>query len=220
MNDLQTLQGEINIALENTTNPVAVILEGRDGAGKTGAIRQATEYMPFSQYKIIHSRKPNTSAMANWLPYWFHQLPTNPQEIFFFDRSWYSRALCQRLNRWATDRQIENFLRKVEDWEIIQQERGIQIIKFWLSISEETQKERLTRRIGCPLRGWKFSKNDANALKTYDLMTVAKNDMMACSNDWIEIDFNNKESGQFDMLKQIHFYLTEGFHYNEAIGKK
>jgi len=111
-------------------------------------------------------------------------------------------------------------LRKVEDWEIIQQERGIQIIKFWLSISEETQKERLTRRIGCPLRGWKFSKNDANALKTYDLMTVAKNDMMACSNDWIEIDFNNKESGQFDMLKQIHFYLTEGFHYNEAIGKK
>jgi len=213
MNDLQTLQGEINIALENTTNPVAVILEGRDGAGKTGAIRQATEYMPFSQYKIIHSRKPNTSAMANWLPYWFHQLPTNPQEIFFFDRSWYSRALCQRLNRWATDRQIENFLRKVEDWEIIQQERGIQIIKFWLSISEETQKERLTRRIGCPLRGWKFSKNDANALKTYDLMTVAKNDMMACSNDWIEIDFNDKESGQFDMLKQIHFYLTEGFYY-------
>ena len=74
MNDLQTLQGEINIALENTTNPVAVILEGRDGAGKTGAIRQATEYLPFSQYKIIHSRKPNTSAMNNWLPYWHHQL--------------------------------------------------------------------------------------------------------------------------------------------------
>ena len=213
MNDLQTLQGEINIALENTTNPVAVILEGRDGAGKTGAIRQATEYLPFSQYKIIHSRKPNTSAMNNWLPYWHHQLPTNEGEIFFFDRSWYSRALCQRLNQWATDRQIENFLRKVEDWEIKQQERGIQIIKFWLSISEETQRERLTRRIGCPLRGWKFSKNDANALKTYDLMTVAKNDMMACSNDWIEIDFNDKESGQFDMLEQIHKYLIEGFYY-------
>ena len=213
MNDLQTLQGEINIALENTTNPVAVILEGRDGAGKTGAIRQATEYLPFSQYKIIHSRKPNTSAMNNWLPYWHHQLPTNEGEIFFFDRSWYSRALCQRLNQWATDRQIENFLRKVEDWEIKQQERGIQIIKFWLSISEETQRERLTRRIGCPLRGWKFSKNDANALKTYDLMTVANNDMMACSNDWIEIDFNDKESGQFDMLEQIHKYLIEGFYY-------
>ena len=213
MNDLQTLQGEINTALANTTNPVAVILEGRDGAGKTGAIRQATEYLPFSQYKIIHSRKPNTSAMNNWLSYWFHQLPTNPQEIFFFDRSWYSRALCQRLNQWASDRQIENFLRKVEDWEIKQQERGIQIIKFWLSISEETQKERLTRRIGCPLRGWKFSKNDANALKTYDLMTVAKNDMMACSNDWIEIDFNDKEAGQFEMLEQIHKYLIEGFYY-------
>ena len=213
MNPLQKIQAEINTALSNTTNPVAVILEGRDGAGKTGAIRQATEYLPFSQYKIIHSRKPNRNAMANWLPYWSHQLPTNEREIFFFDRSWYSRALCQRLNAWATDRQIENFLRRIEDWEIRQQEKGIQIIKFWLSISEETQKERLTRRIGCPLRGWKFSKNDANALKTYDLMTIAKNDMMACSNDWIEIDFNDKESGQFEMLKQINFYLTEGFYY-------
>ena len=213
MTPLQNIQADINVALQNADYPIAVILEGRDGAGKTGAIRQATEYLPFSKYKIIHSRKPSSSAMAQWLQYWKWQLPTERGQIFFFDRSWYSRALCQRLNEWATDRQIENFLRKVEDWEIKQQERGIQIIKFWLSISEETQKERLTRRIGCPLRGWKFSKNDANALKTYNLMTVAKNDMMACSNDWIEIDFNNKESGQFHMLEQIHKYLIEGFHY-------
>ena len=209
MTPLQNIQADINVALQNADYPIAVILEGRDGAGKTGAIRQATEYLPFSKYKIIHSRKPSSSAMAQWLQYWKWQLPTTIGEIFFFDRSWYSRALCQRLNNWASDRQIDNFLRSVEDWEINQQLDGLRIIKFWLSISEETQKDRLTTRIGCPLRGWKFSKNDANALKTYNLMSVAKNDMMLCSNDWIEIDFNNKASGQLQMLQEIQNFITE-----------
>ena len=209
MTPLQNIQADINVALQNADYPIAVILEGRDGAGKTGAIRQATEYLPFSKYKIIHSRKPSSSAMAQWLQYWKWQLPTTIGEIFFFDRSWYSRALCQRLNNWASDRQIDNFLRSVEDWEFNQQLDGLRIIKFWLSISEETQKERLTTRIGCPLRGWKFSKNDANALKTYNLMSVAKNDMMLCSNDWIEIDFNNKASGQLQMLQEIQNFITE-----------
>ena len=209
MTPLQNIQADINVALQNADYPIAVILEGRDGAGKTGAIRQATEYLPFSKYKIIHSRKPSSSAMAQWLQYWKWQLPTTIGEIFFFDRSWYSRALCQRLNNWASDRQIDNFLRSVEDWEINQQLDGLRIIKFWLSISEKTQKDRLTTRIGCPLRGWKFSKNDANALKTYNLMSVAKNDMMLCSNDWIEIDFNNKASGQIQMLQEIQNFITE-----------
>ena len=209
MTPLQNIQADINVALQNADYPIAVILEGRDGAGKTGAIRQATEYLPFSKYKIIHSRKPSSSAMAQWLQYWKWQLPTTIGEIFFFDRSWYSRALCQRLNNWASDRQIDNFLRSVEDWEMNQQLDGLRIIKFWLSISEKTQKDRLTTRIGCPLRGWKFSKNDANALKTYNLMSVAKNDMMLCSNDWVEIDFNNKASGQIQMLKEIQNFITE-----------
>jgi len=209
MTKAQRLQAEINVALQSADFPVAVILEGRDGAGKTGAIRVATEYLPFSKYKIIHSRKPSNSAMAQWLQYWKWQLPTTIGEIFFFDRSWYSRALCQRLNQWASDRQIENFLRSVEDWEINQQLDGLRILKFWLSISEDTQQARLTRRIDCPLRGWKFSKNDANALQTYNLMSVAKNDMMACSNDWIEVDFNDKESGQIQMLEEIKNFITE-----------
>ena len=68
MTPLQNIQAAINIALQNANYPLAIVLEGRDGAGKTGAIRQATEYLPFSQYKVIHSRKPNNSAMSNWLP--------------------------------------------------------------------------------------------------------------------------------------------------------
>tara|TARA_B100000959_G_scaffold247644_1_gene274078 strand:+ start:215 stop:850 length:636 start_codon:yes stop_codon:yes gene_type:complete len=209
MTPLQNIQAAINIALQTANYPLAIILEGRDGAGKTGAIRQATEYLPFSQYKIIHSRKPSSSAMAQWLQYWKWQLPTEKGQIFFFDRSWYSRALCQALNGWATDRQVDNFLRSVEGWEINQQLDGLRILKFWLSISEETQKMRLTTRIGCPLRGWKFSKNDANALKTYGEMSDLKSDVMACSNDWIELDFDNKTAGQLQMLREIQKFITE-----------
>ncbi len=202
MTPLQNIQAAINIALQTANYPLAIILEGRDGAGKTGAIRQATEYLPFSQYKVIHSRKPSSSAMAQWLQYWKWQLPTEKGQIFFFDRSWYSRALCQALNGWATDRQVDNFLRSVEGWEINQQLDGLRILKFWLSISEETQKMRLTTRIGCPLRGWKFSKNDAKrAKKRMVKCTDLKSDVMACSNDWIELDFDNKTAGQLQMLR-------------------
>ena len=209
MTKLQRLQAEINGALQNADYPIAIVLEGRDGAGKTGAIRQATEYLPFRQYKIIHSRKPSSSAMAQWLQYWKWQLPTEKGQILFFDRSWYSRALCQRLNNWATDRQVDNFLLSVEDWEVNQQLDGLRILKFWLSITEETQQVRLTTRIDCPLRGWKFSKNDANALKTYDEMSICKSDVMASSNDWIELDFNDKIAGQLEMLRWINEFITE-----------
>lgn len=207
MNDIQTLQAQINTALQSISNPLAIVLEGRDGAGKTGAIRSATEYLPFSQYRIIHSRKPSDSAMNNWLPYWSHQLPEKIGQIFFFDRSWYSRSLCQRLNGWCSDRQVDNFLERVEAWENRVEYNGINILKFWLSISADTQKERLTRRIGCPLRGWKFSANDENALKTYDQMTDYKNDTFNWSSNWNEVDFNDKEIGQKQMLKTILYTL-------------
>ena len=209
MNETQKLQAGINVALQDMNFPLAIVLEGRDGAGKTGAIRQATEYLPFSKYKIVHSRKPSNSAMAQWLQYWKWQFPETKGQIFFFDRSWYSRALCQRVNGWATDRQVDNFLLSVEDWELNQQIDGLRILKFWLSITEETQQVRLTTRIDCPLRGWKFSKNDENALQTYDEMSICKSDVMASSNDWIELDFNDKIAGQLEMLRQINEFITK-----------
>ena len=96
MNNIQKIQGAINLALQDMNYPLAIVFEGRDGAGKTGAIRQATEYLPFSKYRIIHSRMPSKTAMKSWLEYWSHQLPTQAGQVYLFDRSWYSRALCQK----------------------------------------------------------------------------------------------------------------------------
>ena len=212
MNNIQKIQGAINLALQDMNYPLAIVFEGRDGAGKTGAIRQATEYLPFSKYRIIHSRMPSKTAMKSWLEYWSHQLPTQAGQVYLFDRSWYSRALCQRINDWASKKQVNYFLNAVNSFE---ETRKPKILKLWLSIDQETQQHRLTRRIGCPLRGWKFSENDKNALVTYDEMTFAKYEMMSYSKNWVEIDFNDKAQGEMNLLLQIYkFIIRENSYEN------
>ena len=203
MNDIQTLQAQINTALRSVSAPLAIVLEGRDGAGKTGAIRQATEYLPFSQYRIIHSRKPNNSAMANWLPYWTHQLPEKMGQIFFFDRSWYSRALVQKINGWCSDMQYRNFMEKVEAWE---SNKGVNFVKFWLSISEDEQAQRIEERRISPLKYWKLSPNDERALSYYDEMTLLK-ERVVSRGGWQTVDFNNKANGRLELLTRLNTLL-------------
>ena len=208
MNELEREQAKLNKLAEKNRGRVAVILEGRDTAGKTGTIRTVTQYLNPLWFSVCLSCKPSESEMNHWLGSWKRKMPAQNQ-IVFYDRSWYSRSLCQRLNGWCSDRQVDNFLERVENWENRIENNGTAILKFWLSISADTQKERLTRRIGCPLRGWKFSANDANALKTYDQMTDYKNDTFNWSSNWNEVDFNDKEIGQKEMLKTILYTLRE-----------
>ena len=92
---------------------VAVILEGRDSAGKSGTIKNFTRYLPNYTFKVQPSFKPSRSVMRKWLSTWAKKMPSAGQ-IVFYDRSWYSRALCQALNGWASDRMVDNFLRNVE----------------------------------------------------------------------------------------------------------
>jgi polyphosphate kinase 2 (PPK2 family) len=154
---------------------------------------------------------PSKTAMKSWLEYWSHQLPTQSGQVYLFDRSWYSRALCQRTNKWATKKQVNYFLNAVKDFE---KTRPAKILKLWLSIDANTQEYRLTRRIGCPLRGWKFSENDKNALLTYDTMSYAKLEMMKHSENWVEIDFNNKAQGEMNLLLQIYKFIIRENSYD------
>ena len=100
--------------------PVAVVLEGRDTAGKSGTIRELTHYLPVDKFSVNLSAKPNAETMANWLGYWESKLPNRPQ-IVFYDRSWYSRAMVQHINNWCTPEQYENFMgSSVNAWEAAQ----------------------------------------------------------------------------------------------------
>ena len=186
---MKKLQAKLNRLAENLNSPVAVILEGRDTAGKSSTIRELTHYLPPDLYSVCLSHKPSKRAMSSWLAYWETKLPKQNQ-IVFFDRSWYSRAMVQHLNGWCTPKQYEIFMRDHKNWEANQ---PVRLIKFWLSISEDEQKRRIEQRKNSPLTYWKFSPNDENALSHYDRMSILKERVI--DSDWHTINFENKRAG-------------------------
>ena len=194
---MKKLQAKLNRLAENLTSPVAVILEGRDTAGKSSTIRELTHYLPPDLYSVCLSHKPSKRAMSAWLGYWQTKRPRKNQ-IVFFDRSWYSRAMVQHLNGWCTEKQYEIFMRDHKNWESNQ---PVRLIKFWLSISEDEQKRRIEYRKNSPLTYWKFSENDENALSHYDRMSILKERVI--DSDWHTINFENKSKGIKKLLDTL-----------------
>ena len=199
MTKLEQQQIALNQIVEKDFGKIAIVLEGRDTAGKTGTIRELTHYLPTSKYSISLSSKPNEWDMANWLETWEMKMPGDNQ-IVFYDRSWYSRAMVQKLNGWCTDKQYEDFMARVLEWEAKQ---GVQFIKLWLSISEEEQSARIGSRQVSPLTKWKFSPNDALALSKYDQMTLLKERVHTTLGEWHSIDYNHKASGRLALITKI-----------------
>ena len=196
---LEEQQILLNQIVEKDFGRVAVILEGRDTAGKTGTIRELTHYLPTSKYSISLSTKPSSWDMKHWLKSWKKKLPCNNQ-IVFYDRSWYSRAMVQKLNGWCTDKQYCKFMNEVCKWE---NKQNITFIKLWLSISEEEQAIRIGTRQTSPLTKWKFSPNDAVALSKYDQMTLLKERVFTTLAEWHSIDYNNKKAGRLALITKI-----------------
>ena len=195
---LKTQQARLNAILDSHPHRgVAVVLEGRDTAGKSSTIRELTHYLRPEWYSVHLSKKPSKSTMKKWLGYWSGRMPAANQ-IVFYDRSWYSRAMVQKLNGWCSDTQYENFLARHKEWE---KSQGVHMVKFWLSISEDEQRRRIERRKKSPLTYWKFSENDENALSYYDRMTLLKERVI--DSDWHVIDYNDKKSGIVDLATRL-----------------
>ena len=176
---------------------VAVLLEGRDGAGKSGTIRNFTHYLPPYTFKVVPSFMPTKQQMANWLPSWAKLMPPK-STIGFYDRSHYSRALLQPIMNWATNKQYANFMNKVNEWE---EKQDIVFIKLWLSISKQEQDMRLNNREVSPLTYWKFSKNDKKSLSNFDKITLQKEYMFSHCPTWHSIDYNAIQQGKDDALQ-------------------
>ena len=194
MKNLQNLI-KLNELAENiyaNKRRVAIVLEGRDGAGKSGTVRELTRYLPPYTYRVQPSFMPTKRMMKSWLPEWSKLLPQEGQ-LVIYDRSWYSRALLQPVMGWCSDRQYKNFMRDVIQWE--DHQIGLEIIKIWLSVDETKQRELLARRVDDPLRYWKYSANDPKSLENFDAITEKKNAMFELD-DWIVVDMMNKNVGR------------------------
>ena len=191
---------KLNEIASNNNEGIAVVLEGRDTAGKSSTIRALTQYLSPAWYSVVPSTKPSKQTMECWLPHWSTKMPAKGQ-IVFYDRSWYSRAMVQKLNGWCSDQQYKEFLLDYKDWENRQRQNGVRFIKLWLSITEDEQSYRIRKRKNSPLTYWKFSENDENALSQYDRMSILKERVV--DGEWNVLDYNHKKSGIKSAAKTI-----------------
>ena len=108
--------------------------------------------------------------------------------------------MVQKINGWCSDRQYANIMRDVNAWE---QDQGIRFIKFWLSISEDQQRARISKREKSPLTNWKLSPNDKIALSYYDQMTLLKERVLTTTPDWHSISYNDKSAGILALITRL-----------------
>jgi hypothetical protein len=179
--ELFRLQGEL-VKLQDwvvaSGHKVVVLFEGRDAAGKGGAIKRITQRLNPRVCRVAALPAPNDRERTQWyFQRYIAHLPA-AGEVVLFDRSWYNRAGVERVMGFCNDEQYEEFFRSVPEFEKMLVRSGIQVIKYWFSISDEEQNARFLGRIYDPLKQWKLSPMDLESRKRWEDYTVAKEVML------------------------------------------
>ena len=186
---------------------VVVIFEGRDAAGKGGAIRRITAHINPRQFKIVALPKPSAEEQGQWyFQRYVNQLP-KPGEIVFFDRSWYNRAVVEPVNGFCTKPQYQNFMNQVNSFERMILESDTYLIKFYFSISKEEQASRFKEIKANPLKKWKMTPVDMRAQELWDEYTNFKLRMFEHTNlphcPWVIINADKKYEARIQALRHI-----------------
>ena len=192
--------------IKDTKQKVLITLDGRDSAGKGSFIRLIEENMPEKVVDHVWFDIPTEREKKNWFSRYIRALPTNGH-LRFYDRSWYNRAINDPVNGYCTEEEYKEFMNDVIPFAKKLAEDGIIHIKFWFSIDRETQEFRFNLRKSHPIKYWKFSPNDANALDRYDLFTFYKEQMFVKTSTkkspWVVVDMNSKPLGQLNAMRYI-----------------
>ena len=190
----------------DTNQRIAILLEGRDAAGKGSTIQRFIENLMPKATKIVELGVPNKKQEKNWFKTWEKRLPKKGT-ITFFDRSWYSRALIQPAMGYCSENQYKYFMKKVNKWENTLIEKGLKLIKIYLSISKENQKLRFQFRKDHDLKYWKLSTNDWKAHKNWQLLTDYKEQMFEQTSTkiapWVVINSDNKMIARLNAIRYV-----------------
>ncbi|MFC6592802.1 polyphosphate kinase 2 [Deinococcus lacus] len=163
--------------VKETGQRVVILFEGRDAAGKGGAIKRFMEHLNPRGARIVALEKPTQQEAGQWyFQRYVQHLPT-AGEIVLFDRSWYNRAGVERVMGFCTDEEYTEFMRQAPEFERQLVRSGIHVIKFWFSVSREEQRRRFKERRVHPLKQWKLSPIDLASLDKWDSYTAAKEAM-------------------------------------------
>ena len=186
---------------------VLVLFEGRDTAGKGGAIQAVAGPINPRQCRIVALPKPSERERSHWyFQRYVEHLPA-AGEIVLFDRSWYNRAGVEKVMGFATPEQVETFLRDVPAFEKLLVGEGILLFKYWLTTDQVAQEERFAERLEDPLKRWKLSPIDLAAREKYKDYTVAREVMLKATHrdsaPWTLIDFNDQRRGRLTLLRDL-----------------
>jgi polyphosphate kinase 2 len=186
---------------------ILVLFEGRDTAGKGGAIRAVSQRLNPRQCRIVALAKPSDREMTQWyFQRYIAHLPA-AGEIVLFDRSWYNRAGVEKVMGYADEQQIETFLQEAPNFEQMLVKEGILLFKYWLTTDQDKQEERLAERLDDPLKRWKLSPIDLAARSKYAEYTEAREAMLKATNSkhapWTLVDFNDQKRGRLTLLRDL-----------------
>ncbi|MES2068859.1 MAG: polyphosphate kinase 2 [Pseudomonadota bacterium] len=157
---------------------VVILFEGRDAAGKGGVIKRITQRLNPRVCRVVALPAPNDRERTQW---YFQRYATHlpaAGEIVLFDRSWYNRAGVERVMGFCSDDEYEEFFRTTPEFERMLVRSGIQVIKYWFSITDEEQHMRFLSRIHDPLKQWKLSPMDLESRRRWEEYTKAKEVML------------------------------------------
>ena len=190
-----------------TGRRIVVLLEGRDTAGKGGAIRAVSEKLNPRQCRVVALGKPTEDEQGQWyFQRYVKHLPTRG-EIVLFDRSWYNRAGVEKVMGFASDEQVKQFLEQAPTFEKMLVDDGILLFKYWLTTDQEKQEERLRERLEDPLKRWKLSPIDLAARDKYDAYTQAREEMLRATHTdhapWTLVDFNDQKRGRLTLIRDL-----------------
>lgn len=209
-NELIRLQKEL-IKLQDwvvaTDERIVVIFEGRDSAGKGGAIKRITQRLNPRVCRVAALPAPNDREKTQWyFQRYVAHLPA-AGEIVLFDRSWYNRAGVERVMGFCTDAQYEEFFESVPEFERMLVRSGIRLIKYWFSISDDEQESRFMSRIYDPLKQWKLSPMDLESRRRWEDYTKAKEVMFERTHipeaRWWVVEGDDKKKARLNCINHL-----------------
>ncbi|MEH0155807.1 polyphosphate kinase 2 [Limibacter armeniacum] len=205
--NLQTELVTMQRWIQEHNKRLVVLFEGRDTAGKGGAIMRFVRFLNPRGYRVVALPKPTETEKGQWyFQRYLKELP-NPGEIIFFDRSWYNRAVVEPVMGFCSEKEYSVFLKQVNQLEEMLFEDGIQIVKLWFSIDVDEQKNRLEERKTNPLMQWKLSTVDMQAQLKWNDFTLYKEKMFESTSTenhpWVVIKGNDRDVARKEAMRYV-----------------
>ena len=193
--------------IQENNKRLVILFEGRDAAGKGGAIRRITHHLNPRYARKVALPKPSEEERGQWYFQRYVQNLANNGEIVLFDRSWYNRAVVEPVNGFCTNEEYENFMNDIVNFENMITNDGLILIKFYFSINKEEQARRFKEISENPLKRWKMTPVDEAAQDLWDVYTKYKKRMFEVShtdkNPWVIIEANRKTKARLEAIRYL-----------------